>query len=129
MRKGSYVYPYLGELISQNEADRRGKIYDKLKCSFLFNLNEDQVIDATRKGNKLKYANHSQKFANMKPKVVLSHGDHCVQMYAIRDIKPGEELRFDYGYGKDVAPDWAKRGSRKVGNGLGKLRSTKKRSK
>ena len=104
IRKGSYVYPYLGELISQNEADRRGKIYDKLKCSFLFNLNEDQVIDATRKGNKLKYANHSQKFANMKPKVVLSHGDHCVQMYAIRDIKPGEELRFDYGYGKDVAP-------------------------
>ena len=55
----------------------------------------------------------------MKPKIVIANGDHCVQMYAIRDIEPGEELCFDYGYGKDVAPDWAKRGARKLGGGTG----------
>ena len=68
IRKNEFVAEYTGELINHKEADRRGKAYDRDSNTYLFDLNDDWVIDAKHRGNKMRFANHRS---------VLSHKPAC----------------------------------------------------
>jgi hypothetical protein len=121
--KHRFVGEYRGEVISHEEADRRGSIYDFRNVSFLFNLNDARVVDATRAGNKLKYANHAgegeggggggggEQPANLYPRIVLSQGELRIGMFARRKIMPGDELLFNYHWTHESA--WTSNARRK----------------
>ncbi len=122
--KGSFIGEYCGEVVSQLEAERRGRIHDHTTgVSYLFDLNDEQCIDAHRAGKRTKFINHSRT-APRKNCVVryrIVKGDIRVGLYADRQIEEGEELFFDYGYESNVnAPLWAHAESRDS-NGASKV--------
>lgn len=62
IEKGRFVMEYVGEVITFEEAERRGKQYDKEGATYLFDLDYDSIdftIDATLNGNVSHFLNHS----------------------------------------------------------------------
>jgi SET domain-containing protein len=57
----------------------------------LFNVSEKIVIDATRIGNTARWINHS-----CWPNCESVDEEGRIYIEAIRDIRPGEELTYDY---------------------------------
>lgn len=59
--QGSIVAEYIGEVIRNKVADLREEEYENsgIGSCYMFRLNDDYVIDATRKGGKARFINHS----------------------------------------------------------------------
>lgn len=86
-KKGDLVIEYTGEVITEEEANRRGGKY-------LFELNDNWAIDGKGRENLARYINHSCK-PNCYPE--LNEDETRVFIYAKRKISPGEELTYNYG--------------------------------
>ncbi|KAJ8325323.1 histone methyltransferase set1, variant 2 [Batrachochytrium dendrobatidis] len=91
------VIEYIGEIIRQKVADHREKLYEAsgIGSSYLFRVDEDTIIDATKTGNLARFINHCCE-PNCNAKVISVDGTKRIVIYANRDIKEGEELTYDY---------------------------------
>src|SRR5687767_3203682 len=98
--KDTRLIEYTGERINNTEADRR---YDDDRMSrhhtFLFILNTRACIDAAIGGNISRFINHS-----CDPNCVAWIEGQHIWIDALRDIRAGEELAYDYEY--DFLPEY-----------------------
>lgn len=96
--KGTRIIEYVGEKISNAEADRR---YDdetmKNHHTFLFILNSKQCIDAAFEGNESRFINHS---CDPNAEAFIPRGRIWIE--AIKDIPKGAEIAYDYAFEDDA---------------------------
>ena len=87
--KWTRILPYLGEKISKAESARRlaqGNVY-------IFIFNDRYDIDGTVLRNTARYSNHS-----CDPNCEIAKTTRTLWLVALRDIRDGEELTYNYGY-------------------------------
>lgn len=104
LKKGDYVHEYLGELITHNEAERRGKIYDDRNQTYIFDMSTDYAVDALKVGNKTRFINHKDN-PNIEPQMKVVNGDYRIGFFASRDIKEQEEVSTAWQLLSSVTPN------------------------
>ncbi|HSP50007.1 MAG TPA: SET domain-containing protein [Pseudolabrys sp.] len=88
IRKRARIAEYKGRLLKLKDAEKaeaRGNRY-------LYEINSRWTIDGTPRSNLARYANHS-----CNPNAETTMVKRRVFIYALRAIKPGEEITYDYG--------------------------------
>ncbi|XP_078511149.1 histone-lysine N-methyltransferase SUV39H2 isoform X2 [Lissotriton helveticus] len=102
IKQHSFVMEYVGEVITSEEAERRGQQYDNKGNTYLFDLDyesEEFTVDAARYGNASHFLNHSCDPNLQVFNVFIENLDlrlPRIALFSIRPIKAGEELTFDY---------------------------------
>ncbi|XP_028142318.2 histone-lysine N-methyltransferase Su(var)3-9 isoform X1 [Diabrotica virgifera virgifera] len=107
MRKihcGEFVCEYVGELITFEEAEIRGKTYDEEGRTYLFDLDyhtkdNPYTVDAAKMGNVSHFINHSCDPNLGVYAVWINNPDPNLPrlaLFALREIERDEEISFDY---------------------------------
>ncbi|KMP02368.1 histone methyltransferase set1 [Coccidioides immitis] len=100
------IIEYVGEKVRQQVADMRERRYLKsgIGSSYLFRIDENTVIDATKRGGIARFINHSCT-PNCTAKIIKVDGSKRIVIYALRDIDRDEELTYDYKFEREWDSD------------------------
>ena len=96
IKSGTKIIEYIGKLISKKETETNPK-FDNEKDIYLFNINSKYDLDGDYNWNSARLINHS-----CNPNCEVEGKGLKLWISAIKDIKKGEELSYDYGFGYDV---------------------------
>ena len=91
------IIEYIGEKIRHAIADDREKKYEKqgIGSSYMFKLDDNWVIDATKMGNMARFINHCCT-PNCCARIESRKGTKRIMIYSKTFIAKGEELTYDY---------------------------------
>lgn len=90
---GSCIVEYKGERITARQAEKRsGADPENPFHTFFFSLEGGRLIDGAANGNDARWINHC-----CAPNCEAREEDGRIFIYALRDIRRGEELNYDYG--------------------------------
>jgi len=92
------IVEYIGQKIRQVVADRRELSYEEegVGSCYLFRLDDDEIVDATRRGGMARFMNHCCE-PNAKARVITTaDGEKHIVIMADRDVQEGEEITYNY---------------------------------
>ena len=101
IKKGTLVIEYKGEKITKKESGKRADEQlsqgDTTKGAvYIFELNKRYDIDGNVDYNDARYINHS-----CEPNCEAVHHNKGIWIQAIKNIKKGEEITYNYGFDVD----------------------------
>ena len=95
IKKGTRIIEYKGKIITTRQSEENPK-FDNGKAIYLFNINKKYDLDGDFKFNTARLINHS-----CEPNCEVFGSGLKIWVYAIKNIKKGEELSYDYGFNYD----------------------------
>ncbi|KAG7209902.1 hypothetical protein KM043_011498 [Ampulex compressa] len=98
IKSGDFILEYVGEVVSEREfKSRMATRYANDTHHYCLHLDGGLVIDGHRMGGDGRFVNHSCE-PNCEMQKWSVHGLPRMALFASRDIKPGEELTYDYNF-------------------------------
>lgn len=93
----AFIMEYVGEVVRLKEFRKRVKKYtkQKIKHHYFMALQNDEIIDATVRGNLTRFINHSCE-PNSETQKWTVNGELRIGFFTLRPLHAGEEITFDY---------------------------------
>ena len=95
IKKGTRIIEYKGKIIASKQSETNPK-FDNDKAIYLFNINKKFDLDGDYNFNTARLINHS-----CDPNCEVFGSGLKLWVYAMKNIKKGDELSYDYGFSFD----------------------------